>query len=1644
MPETPALPPAPGTGVPRRQGRFRRALARAAAVSASVIGLGGVFVAAAAVGAVIHLNAGSTRNLTRQLVNDTLRSTLEGRIEIEHVDRLGLFTADISRVTVSHPNGTELLRVSGVHADFNALSIATELLLGDGDLAVTIPLVRVADADVLLEQDEQGALTLAEAFTPTPSEPPEEPPAEPARPLRLELSRVVLDRAAVHGTVAPGSPIDATIEGLAGGVVVADRSRYALERVRITERRLLPVPVEATSISGSVSVPADAPMELTAKLEGSVGAIPLTAEGTLKDERLTARVSSARVTPEAALAIDPSAPLARPLSVLVTADGALSDLTVTARVAVLDPLVASDAVTGEVTASARLDALDPKRITAEVRISELDPRAFVGAAPAARVSAEARGEIHLDEEGGPRIVAEARTEPFVVAGQRVPATEARATLERGALRAAATIHEPGAPIEASVARSKDGVLRFEAQSEIPSLGAVQRVPRGIHGSAALHVEGTLRDEALDAEATVRVAGLRVGSDLKLGRGEVRAKARGPLDKLTIDGVFRGADLRAQQYAFRSVAASAAGPVTAPRVRVSLASAERRITASAHLDLPRSEARQLRVEVARGEDEVTAQAARVAWDRGIALRGLALRGDGVGEIEGSLSLAGDEIEGDLRGTAIDLARIADITGAPLGIGGLANLDVSVHGRGARRAGRVQIELEDGSAPGVAPRLSMNVTARLDGEALKADGLVRLLAPPEPPPVQAQEAQRRGATPDQTLTTAFDTASQQKAPPAPVCHGAIARVLVDGSAARLRGPLLSARTWQTVTGSARMDADAWQLGCLAQASPVQLALSELSGRLTARLAVAREAGERLPSVRSLLVRTEGLRAAGPIDAQTGAPAWVSRKLDARIAGDLDAKTGDAHVTLSVFDRQLVAELSAALDADLPALLADPAAALPRTSIAAHLRVPRRRLNDLTELAALGKRTPVLSGSAGLDVYFAGKLAEPRLVARATAANVGGTAGPSLFGKLRVDTLLVYDGRDAALDAYAFRGPITYMTAKARLGADAAALLGGAPSARRFSNGSLEAKIADLPLAEVPVLADMQIGGEARGEISVRGLFEAAPEVRAHLQFPGLTLGPDARYETAEASLDIAPPGGAGRTAAVASVRLEGRDGGRLEAKAQAPMAWQANAIPALTDDRNASVSLAVDRFRLAALEPFVQGSVNRLDGTLDGEVRLGLGAQAGFSGEMRLEGGVVQVAAIGQPFENASFRVAASPSGELRVDDLRADAGNGQVRGKATLQMEGFAFRNARAELSIPRGRALPISLEGVPMGEVRGRVALAAEKRAEEIAVRVDVPSLDLTLPPTIGRSVQPLGENADITTSAPLSQEEYEARRAPAEPPEQAKESAGGTPIAMEVHLGRIGVEGDMLRASLSGDRAHPLRIKVAGETEIRGNVNILSGNLEVLGKEFEIEPGVVALQGDASNPFLNVRAFHDTPEGTRIFIDYVGQLNPITEDKITFRSEPPRPENEVIAELLLGREFAEGTLAGGTSEQPASGGGSAAGGVAASVGTGLASAQLNMILQSIGPLRNFETKLGTTEEGALKTTVGYQLGQQVTASASYEAGPTGQGQGPGSGGGNTGAQARTEVSLEWRFRRDWSVRAAMATGANPATSLDLLWKHRY
>jgi translocation and assembly module TamB len=644
--------------------------------------------------------------------------------------------------------------------------------------------------------------------------------------------------------------------------------------------------------------------------------------------------------------------------------------------------------------------------------------------------------------------------------------------------------------------------------------------------------------------------------------------------------------------------------------------------------------------------------------------------------------------------------------------------------------------------------------------------------------------------------------------------------------------------------------------------------------------------------------------------------------------------------------------------------------------------------------------------------------------------------------MDSLLVYDGQKAQLDAYAIRDGHNLLTATAKVQGNLAEVLAREPGEALPLEGSVEAKLHDLPLGEIPFLADREIGGFVRGDIAVKGLFKS-PEASVHLEIPGLKFGPGGYFETAEVSLDITPPRGGQTSMAKAKLTLGAHDGGRLDAQAHTRIGWELGAVPTLKEDPEAEAWLSVKRFRLSTIEPLVADQVSRLDGYLDGAVRLGLGAKPGFSGRIRLTEGVFQIPSIGQAFEEASFEAIATPAGELRIQDLRAEAGNGRVLGEAAVKMNGLVFQSARAEISIPDGRDLPVTMEGVPLGEARGKVILAAVNKGKEIAVDVQVPKLHLELPPTIGRSVQPLDENEDIVTSAPLSREEYEARTSP---PDEPEKRAPGKPLVIQVRMGDIRIGGDMVQASITGEPKRPIRIAITDEARVGGDIRILSGKLEVLGKEFVIEPSLVHLrEEDSSNPYLNVTAYHDADDGTRIYIDYIGKLQPITEDKIHFRSDPPRSENEVLAQLLFGSDYAEGTLAGGsTAGQPPAAGsanGSPVGGAAAGVGAGVASAQINAILQSFGPLQHFETQLSTTDGGALKTSLGYELGERVTASASYQGAGQQRQTAPG---GTAQGQSQTEVSLEWRFVRNWILRAAVGTGESTTTSLDVLWKHRY
>ena len=1612
----------------QRPGRFRRALGRVALT----LGLGTVFTAGVVAGAVVHLNTGAARRVANRVVDQVLRGTFRGELHIQGVQHLGLGRLQLARVAVRDPRGVEVLRLEDVGARFSALTIVREALIGSGPMRISVPEVSARRGEVVLDRLPDDKLALAEAFSAVAE--PEPEPQQPGRPLHLELGRIRLERAWIHGSPAEGLDIDAVVADLASSLrVTPERTRFGLERICIAEQRVLPVGIE-TCGQGHVELLDGKPEDAEVALAGSAGDIDVRVDGWLRGGRVWASVEMPRVTPAAAAALLPDAPLHRPVAVLVRAEGKLDALKVDAGVQILagsdegsGNVDGDDEEGGTILLHGSLDALNPRRITAELETRRVDPRVFAPEAPEAKVSAAARAEITIGE-GAPKVAAVVRTRPLEVAGVPVPALEARGRFDDGRLHGMATIHEPGAPISLTYQVEGEDV-RVDASASIPSLAAMTRLPPGFQGSGAVRVSGELRGGALDARVSAQVKGFQ-GAGVTLDQGFVKARVHGPLSRgeeekegpppLQVDAAVEGDGLLLAGKRYDAARVLAAGPLEAMRVTASLAGAYRSYKVAATLDAPGVEARGVRIAAEVGDSWVDGRIARVGQrgDR-LVVEGLALEGNG-GRIEGALTLGGPAgIEGELRGSDVDVSRLASIAGLDTQIGGLANLDLAMRGAGAKREGHLLLEFAEGELPGVAPRMGTNVAVRLRGDALEADGMVRLVVPRRP--------QDEG--PGQVSA----------------CDGAIGRVLMEQGKAKLDGPLFAARTWEKAAGSVRISAESADLGCVASAMPGQLALSELGGRAIARFTVAREEGDAFPVVRDLVVRTEGLRAAGPIDERTSMPTWATSDLDVRLSGEL----GEAsRVELALFDdREILVELGAGIELDPKVLMAGAAAqsaAIRRAPIAAHLRIPRRQLADSEALPPLVRQQlPPLVGEVQFDAYAAGTLAEPRVVVRALASGLGpALAAGGTEGGLAWDALVLHDGRDLSLDLSAIQGDRRRLQARAQGRVDLGRILTGEGEAQGdvVSGGTLDVTIDELPLSEIPFLAEMDLDGAARGTITGRNLLEpvgaqgAAPELKAHVEIPEFQLGSRGFFDVTELDVNVGPAGGAGASRAEARLNLEGRSGGRLTAKARTRMVWTSGA-PSVEKEDGAHITLEADRFRLGAIEAFLGESVSYLDGHLDGQVKLDLGTRTGFEGEMRVSEAALHVPAIGQELTGVHVRVRAQPNGELRVEDLRAESSGGEILGDAVVRMDGLDLVSARAEVRIPEGQEIPVSAAGTALGTMHGRVVVRAKPEKDKVALEVAVPQLKLTMPPSVPRPVQPLDDNQDIVTSHPLSREQYEARFGPREEPGEA-----GPPLVVTIKLGDIRIGGEMIQASLRGDPKNPLRVIVGEETRVEGDIRLRRGRLKVLGKELSFEPSLIHFrqEEEPSNPYVNIAASYLAPDDTQILIRYKGSLMPITDEKLELSSDPPRPENEVMAVLLFGSELDDGTLAGGAPDPgPSPGVKGAALGAAAKLGAGVASAPLAAIVRSISPIPDVETQLGTTDEGALKASMRYQLGRGVTASASFAPGSDVPGKAQASPG-------LAEVTLEWRFIREWFLRAAVGTGESEGAALDVLWKHRY
>jgi hypothetical protein len=265
------------------------------------------------------------------------------------------------------------------------------------------------------------------------------------------------------------------------------------------------------------------------------------------------------------------------------------------------------------------------------------------------------------------------------------------------------------------------------------------------------------------------------------------------------------------------------------------------------------------------------------------------------------------------------------------------------------------------------------------------------------------------------------------------------------------------------------------------------------------------------------------------------------------------------------------------------------------------------------------------------------------------------------------------------------------------DALLAPGGAKGPPRWE-ASGSANLVNFPLGGLAALSGGQIGGLASGTVRVKGI-NRDPEIDGTIEFVDLKVD-RARFPRGVAVIKVAKGG------VVASANLE-QTSGSGSATATARVKWTSALAPELDTREPLDVYFVAKDFRAAALYPPLLSSIftyfdGRLNGTLHlhQEVANDEVAQA-VDGSFDLKEGVFQVAAVGQEFRNATAKIAMTKRGEVEISDVAANGVSGKLTASGKMMLKGVSFVSAEGEARIAKNEPVPLTLQGVSLGEAWG-------------------------------------------------------------------------------------------------------------------------------------------------------------------------------------------------------------------------------------------------------------------------------------------------------------------------------------------------------
>ncbi len=557
-----------------------------------------------------------------------------------------------------------------------------------------------------------------------------------------------------------------------------------------------------------------------------------------------------------------------------------------------------------------------------------------------------------------------------------------------------------------------------------------------------------------------------------------------------------------------------------------------------------------------------------------------------------------------------------------------------------------------------------------------------------------------------------------------------------------------------------------------------------------------------------------------------------------------------------------------------------------------------------------------------------------------------------------------------------------------------------------------------------AEPRVAGALSGTARLTGTranpFVAAQFTVADAAFRELKIsetGGTVRFDGRELALDIVVYQGPGAT---------------LSAQGTVPVSL----FTTKGEDGSAPIDLRVRSSTIdLALVTGLTRAVTNVEGTARIDLRVtGTAATPLYDGTLDLQGGAFTVPAAGRRYTDLATNLLFEP-GRLRIASLRILDDNGDpleltglvglrrlALGEMALRLDATQFGIIRNDLGTVDVDASLTVLGSLGSPRIEGKATLhSARIEVDNVLTRITggtypTDPLDDRLP-IAGEGQRPEARELDVSVPPPppgtpvvpdRRQEAAAKAKAPAAP---------GDGLAIDIRVNapdNLILRGRDVRTSATSLGLGNVNITVGGDFRVRkeprtpvalvGAVNTVRGSYEYRGRRFEIlRDGRIQFQGTQPiDPVLDVTARRVIePSGVEARIRLQGTAR---DPSISFESDPPLPESEIIALIVFNRDL--NSLG---DEQRTS--------LATLAGTAAAGFVVSPLTETLGRALNLdELEVQTTSEGAAAggiVTIGDQVGERVFVRLRQQ----------------FGAQQVSEFLVEYRLASFLRLQAAVAEG---------------